>query len=178
MAQRKIKSCADCIPCKKDGSKIKLSRCCMYKERLGKTRRTASSVAKKELIDRFLQREDNSVALPGKLDNKEHSTFGLTDTMTNLYSKFCQEYPGTKISKSFFFGARRPNIKLIKQTQRRMCICVKHANIALMLKGANMLPKSTQDLVAMTQEEIKASLQASPSDTVTYRQCHKKDILF
>lgn len=141
--------------------------------------RSRNLTSKKEMVMLFLQREDNAVVLSGKKDNiKSVMRYGLTDTMANLYTKFSAEFPHIEMSKSFFYRARRATIKLIAFTRRRMCVCVKHANMSLLLKAAKVLPNSTQALAELSPEELQSQLEEMPSEQVHYRQWVKKEIPF
>lgn len=164
---------------KKISDAIKISREYIYRHRVARCKRASASAAKREKVNDFLTREDNSVQLPGRKDNIQGiQRYGLTDTMSNLYGKFVKEFPNIVVSKAFFFRSRRPSVKLIAHTQRRMCVCIKHANISLILKSAKVLPKSTQALVDMSIAEVKETLETIPSKKVAYRQWVKSSITF
>ena len=79
-----------------------------------------------------------------------------------------------KCGKSFFYKARSKNIKLIKYTQRRMCVCIKHANMSLVSAGSKVLPSSTREIASMSDEDVRRSLDRIPEDSIVRFQLWEK----
>ena len=115
----------------------------------------------------FLQRVDNSFCLPGK---KDVNKYALSDTMSNLYKKFCLEYPDTSLSKCRFFRYRPSNCKLIQWSRRRECLCVIHANMSLLLHSVKNMTKSTTEVQTFSREKVKDILSSIGSEIVSFRR--------
>lgn len=140
--------------------------------------RKVLSSSRKAIVVSFLKRPDNSSQLPGKKDQvRGQARYGLTDTMSNLYTKFRYEYSMLQISKAVFFRARPAYIKLVQWTNRKQCLCQKCANMSLRIDVVKALPKSGQAVNDMAEEEIEATLKTLPPN-ITFKQWRKVDIVF
>lgn len=163
------------ITATKVGKAIKLSRKLVYRSRVYQKQRTVAARADKLHIVDYLKQGDNSVVLPGKRDNvRGQGLFGLVDTMENLYTKFCIEFPEYKLSRSTFFAARPAYIKLVAYTRRRQCVCQRHADVALKMQVAKVLPRSAMALCAMSDDEIRKKLCTMPSSMTVIRYLNWK----
>ena len=149
---------------------VKLSRDDIHKKRRRQSMRAAFARSRRALVADFLKQPQNSYELPSKKAQVRGSgTFGLTDTLHNLYRKFCAQYPEVRISRAVFCRARPPHIRLINYTQRRQCVCHRHANIALMVEAIKELPKSPDLLISMTDSDIKEKLEMVESSHIVFR---------
>ena len=83
-----------------------------------------------------MQRPDNNVELPKKVikNKKKNIEFAL----------FCKIMP--------------KNVKLLEHTRQNICLCQKHANIALNLTAAKVLPKSPNELISLSNNNIIQNL--------------------
>ena len=93
-----------------------------------------------EKVIGFLSRDDNSRMMPGKADYKTHEGVKfqkryLNDYLDNLYAKFKAENPELKISRSHFCKLRPTYILTTSFTSRNTCLCQRHQNMALKLRG-------------------------------------------
>ena len=117
-------------------------------------------------VVKFLKRDDNSYCLPGKNDVRKYA---LSDTMQNLHKKFLLENPDSTISRATFCRMRPKEMKTIQWSQRRQCLCLIHANMALLLQAVKNLPKSTTEIQKMTDKDLEEKLQAINTPTVVFK---------
>lgn len=94
----------------------------------------------KESVIKFLEREDNSRMMPGKADFKKHGGEKvqkkyLNDYLGNLHEKYRAENPETKIGKALFCSLRPSYILPASFASRKTCLCQRHQNMALKLRG-------------------------------------------
>jgi len=87
----------------------------------------------------FLEREDNSITLPGKKDCKKadgemKQKRILTDYLHNIHGKFLLENPNIKVSKSVFYKMKPAHILYANFSSRKTCLCTKHQNVALKIR--------------------------------------------
>ena len=81
--------------------------------------------------------------LPSKKDQvRGEGRFSLTMTLENLHVQFMRENPTIRLCFSSFCNARTPNIRLIRFTHRKQCLCRKCANICLKSDVVKALPKN------------------------------------
>lgn len=128
-------------------------------------------------VKEFFAHQDNSVTMPGKnyaakVAVKRKQIKVLSDTLWNLHIKVMAE-TATKCSFSFFARYRPANIKLVKYTQRRVCLCVKHQNASLIMAvkpvcnpGSGTSPDKF--IQANTEQKVSEKLQRLEGDAVTY----------
>ena len=153
---------------------VGLCRNIIYKgEHPKSTTRQEIAKTKKEAVKEFLRREDNSYAMPDKRLNKEgkEQVVALTDTLRNLHLKFCTE-TSLQVSLALFCDVREKNkrsIKLCKFLKRRVCLCIYHANMGLMIESVCTLPNSTTALIQLSDEEIRESIQRVEKETLFYK---------
>ena len=123
-----------------------------------KTARQVAHDRKMRAVDNFLTREDNSF----ELSDKRHSgRFALADTLTNLYHKYCAESENVKVGRSTFISCRdRKKFKTVDFASRHVCLCVKHANIHLMMKAVKGIGKSSAALVDQCDADIEDKLNS------------------
>jgi len=136
-------------------------------------------------INKFLERDDNSRAMPGKND-KAKTVKGhvqrrvLNDNMAFLHMKY-QAETSSKVSFSTFFVMRPKHIGLTRYLSRNKCLCQKHQNMALALKSM----KKAGAEVPLNPDESKRRLSTTSADTflssitdddVAYSQWKKVDI--
>lgn len=152
---------------------IGLTRNLLYKSKPKKMKRQDDSHGRRELVNNFLRRPENSVEMPSKCDSRK---FGLTNTMQNLYKEFCLEYPNVRMGKSTFFKCRDKKIKLISYTERRMCVCIKHANMAMSINASKVLPRSILEVTEMPIELVELQLQKIKERQLKYQQWMKVDV--
>ena len=134
---------------------------------------------RKERVVEFLKREDNSYTLAGKRDQvRGQRKYALSDTMGNLHRKYCNENPSESMSKATFCRFRPKYMALSMFTQRRICLCERHTNIALLAEATKVLPRSTGDLIEMKDEDIENLFGLSMEDGVeiSYLQWEKETI--
>ena len=135
--------------------------------------------ARRAMVAEFLKREDNSSEMPSKKDHvKGRGRFGLTDTLRNLHCKFLSEHPDIKMSFSAFCSARPKYVCLVHDTQRRQCLCAKHSNMVFKLRVAKVLPKSTTQLVRMSDEDVKMKLKTMETTNLAYNQWLKENVKY
>ena len=112
--------------------KVSLSTDYIFYQKKGENMRKAIAKSQKMLVGEFLRRSENSNELPGKKDQiRGRGTFSLTDTMQNIYRKFCLEFSDIKMSFTAFCKGRPSNVKLIRYTQRHVCLCQRHTNMSV-----------------------------------------------
>lgn len=142
--------------------------------------------AKRQILQRekarvieFLTSQPNSNPLPGKKDVSASGVqkFTLNDTMSNLYSRFKEKNPLSRISLTTFCRQRPPNVKTITWSERRQCLCMLHENGRLLLKAVKFQP-SVSRFLEKSEEEVHESVLAVPNDVISYRQWVKEDISY
>ncbi|XP_060604512.1 uncharacterized protein LOC132757278 [Ruditapes philippinarum] len=107
-------------------------------ENLNRRREIAKS---REKVIEFLERDENSRAMPGKCDyvrsenGEKYQTRVLTDYLSTLYHKFMSENPSIKLSFTSFTRIRPARIRLTHMITRDTCLCTKHQNMSLTLKA-------------------------------------------
>ena len=139
--------------------------------------RSVIARSQKTMVVDFLKQPENSFELPcKKVQVRGYGTFALADTMSNLHKKFCAQFPQVSISRAVFCRSRPLNIHLIKYTHRRQCVCHRHANMDLKLEAVKVLPRSPDQLIAMTDEEIRGKLEGITSDNVEHRSWEQTEI--
>lgn len=157
--------------------KTKLSRDYIFstsRKRSNKRERQAN--LHRDTIIEYLKRDDNSYCLPGKKDHvRGVQRYALGDTLRNLHGKFIREFPHMAISMATFTRARPNYIILTRYLQRRVCLCQRHANVALMAEASKVLPRSTTEIVSLTDDEITAKMEEIPVDEVNHHQWEKVD---
>ena len=147
---------------------VRLSRKNIGRRRLPKvSAHTAGREVRVGQIQEFLKRGDNSYELP---DKKKAGKFGLADTVHNLFLKYKSEYPGIKVGRSLFYSAVDPKVFIkVAYVSRNICLCLSHSNVHNMLAQCPMMPKSSQAVVMMTDEQIKERMVALPGE-ISFRQ--------
>lgn len=150
--------------------KVQYSRSLLYQKGYkNRNRRALIMRSTKTLINEYLKRPENSYEMPGKKDQvRGNGKFGLIDTLQNIYQKFRTEKTELSISFASFCKARDPTIKLINWTALRTGICKIHANIHMLSQAAKVLPKSGQELCAMSDDMIEDKLASLP-EIVSFR---------
>ena len=97
---------------------------------------------KKKIHDFYLQDENSAIA-PGIRDviirkkNKQRKRF-LTDTINNLYKKFCRT-SGNIIGRMFFYKIRPFWVVPQKVSSRDTCLCKQHSNFKFLLNRLRLL---------------------------------------
>ena len=158
-------------------TKIKLSRDYIFRKRAARNMRASIARSQRVMVADFLKRPDNSYELPAKKDQiRGHGKFALTDTLSHLHSKFSQEFPEIKISKAAFCKVRPKNVTLVCYTKRRQCLCQRHANVALKVQAAKVLPRSAEQLVGMSDIEIRKKMEDIPDEEVKYISWLRSDV--
>ena len=139
-----------------------------------KTARKDATKASYARIVEFLCRPDNSAQFPSKMDHINGQTlYGLTHTLRYLYQKYVAERKRAQLeyeSKATFHRARPKYVRTITFMQRRQCLCIKCANIALLSAVVPGLPKSPQDVAEMADTVIEQQLSNLPPEPVRTRQ--------
>ena len=140
-------------------------------------------------VVKFLEREDNSACLPGKRDatrNKNGSTQTqtrvLNDYLYNLHLKYRSENPDMKLSLTTFASYRPKYIKLVKYCSRRTCLCQRHQNIALKLKGLKAIGAVSTDnpdaiVRQSSDEEIMQRINACDAESIKFAQWKRKEVV-
>ena len=131
-------------------------------------------------IKKALRRSENSNELPGKKDQiRGRGTFSLTDTMQNIYRKFCLEFSDIKMSFTAFCRGRPSNVKLIRYTQRHVCLCQRHTNMSLKAIASKVLPRSLSELTSMSDEDVRKKLNDMDGKRpIRYQQWMKKEVQY
>jgi hypothetical protein len=158
--------------------KIGLSRKSVLTKRRKNIERRLAYVNQKSLVVDFLKKPQNSSMLPGKRDCtiKGLQRYTLSDTMSNLFTKFQEEYPECKLSFATFCRQRPAYMKLIQWAQRRQCLCVYHENTSLKLKALKKSCSVNKFLQDNTQDGIKQMLEDLPDSTVYFKEWQKEEI--
>ena len=151
-----------------------------------KSRSIAKRRQTKESIITFFEREDNSACLPGKRDATKlktgyKQTRVLNDYLYNLHLKYKAENPENKLSLTSFASFRPSYIKLVKYSSRRTCLCQKHQNIALKVKGMKAVGASNTDSPDMlirqnTDDEILQKISECEAETIKFSEWKRKDV--
>lgn len=76
-------------------------------------------------IHAFLKKPENATEVPTKRDPGRMS---LNNTLRNLHAKFLEKHPGIQMSFALFAKNKPGNIKTVKYTARRQCLCIKCVN--------------------------------------------------
>lgn len=134
----------------------------------------------------FLDRDDNSSCLPGKRDSTKTKTETkqtrvLNDYLYNLHLKFKAENPGVKTSLTTFSSYRPRYVKLVQYSARKTCLCQKHQNIALKIKGLKTIGVITtenpdQMIKQYSDEEIVGKIQNCSAETIKFSQWKRKEV--
>ena len=96
--------------------------------------------------------------------------YALAYSLKHLHSKFIRERPSFAVSVSTFCRARPATVKLARFAQRQICLCKDHANFALMIDAAKVLPKSTTETINLSDEEIGTKLNNITTSHITYHK--------
>ncbi|WAR22114.1 hypothetical protein MAR_016088, partial [Mya arenaria] len=134
----------------------------------------------------FLERDDNSSCLPGKRDSTKtktgmKQTRVLNDYMYNLHLKFKAENPGVKITLTTFSSYRPRYAKLVQYSARKTCLCHKHQNTALKVKGLKNVGAITtenpdQMFRQYSDDEIVDKILNCNTDTIKFGQWKRKEV--
>ncbi|WAR18386.1 hypothetical protein MAR_000224 [Mya arenaria] len=134
----------------------------------------------------FLERDDNSSCLPGKRDSTKtktgmKQTRVLNDYMYNLHLKFKAENPWVKISLTTFSSYRPRYAKMVQYSARKTCLCHKHQNIALKVKGLKNVGAITtenpdQMVRQYSDDEIVDRILNCNTDTIKFAQWKRKEV--
>ena len=126
------------------------------------------------LVDEFLSRSDDPQELP---DIKKHGKFALQDTLLNLHKKFRAENPQSIMHYSQFCGLRDEKKFIeVRYITRDFCLCIYHANIHLCMDVCPALPKSSVELVKLTDEEIKKRIEDWDKDLIKFDQWERVEL--
>ena len=126
-------------------------------------------------IQEFRKRGDTSYELP---DKKKAGKFRLVDPVNNLYLKYKSESPGIKVGRSLFYSAVDPKVFIkVAYVSRNICLCLSHSNVPNMLAQCPTMPKSSQAVVMMTDDQIKQRMAALPGE-ISFRQWSQVKILY
>jgi len=136
-------------------------------------------------IHTFLERDDNSRAMPGKND-KIKTAKGyvqkrvLNDSMAHLHLKF-QAETLSKVSFSTFCKMRPKQFALTKYLSRNRCLCQKHQNMALALKamknaGADTPINPDEFCRKLSHTSVNTFLSTIKDDEVSYPQWKKVEM--
>lgn len=150
-------------------------------------RRNAMERAKlADKIVSYFERDDNSTCLPGKRDKiktKSGNTQSrvLNDYLQNLHLKFKSENPQITIGLTLFSSFRSKYIKLVKLSLRRTCLCHKHQNMTLKLKGlksVGVINTENPDVLISknTDDETLEKIDNCSLDTVKFSQWKQKEV--
>lgn len=131
-------------------------------------KRVAARDKLRRQIETFLERDENSRVMPGKADKTKTKdghvqTRVLNDNMSNLRMKFVTETT-TKISLATFCRLRPKYIRLTKYITRNKCLCQKHQNMALLLRGAKCVGA---DVPLSPDEYARKLKEANPQNLIT-----------
>lgn len=128
-------------------------------------------------IDEFLRRDCNSHQMPDKKYNPcdGRPIVFLVDTMYNLWLKFLNQ-TWMNVSLSTFCAHRdAKSIYLSRYLKRRVCLCIYHENMSLLIAAIPDLTKSTKELVKMSDQDIYGKIDQMDMETL-YSVCQwKKD---
>ena len=158
--------------------KVSLTTDYIFYQKKGENMRKAIAKSQKMLFGEFLRRSENSNELPGKKDQiRGRGTFSLTDTMQNIYRKFCLEFSDIKMPFTAFCRGRPSNVKLIRYTQRHVCLCQRHTNMSLKATASKVLPRSLSELTSMSDEDVRKKLNdMDGTRPIRYQQWMKKEV--
>ena len=150
--------------------KVKLAKKHVFsREKLQERSKTRKAATIRRKIREYLKRPENSYCLPSKKDQvRGEGSYALCDTLRNLHSKFINDHPAMAVSFSTFCKARPKHVKLCKFCLRNICLCRRHANMALKLDASKVLPKSTSAVLTMTKEEIEGKFEGCPTTDFKY----------
>ena len=142
----------------------------------------------KGTVVRFLEREDNSACIPGKRDATKSKTTKiqnrvLNDYLYNLHLKFSAENPSIKLSRTTFASYRPSYIKLVHFSSRRTCLCQKHQNLSLKLKGLKAAGAITTDnpdflIHSHTDDEILQKVTDCDTEAITFSEWKRKEVTY
>ena len=125
---------------KTGSNRRKLSTTSSKVPELNKSKRGFQPKLYERVVD-FYGRDDNSTALPGKVDAKSIKRNmpkllkrALIDYSSSPYSKYVAECPNHNLSFSRLARMRPSYYVLVNFVNRRSCLCTQHQNMALKLK--------------------------------------------
>ena len=137
-------------------------------------------------MHQFLERDDNSSCLPGKRDATKSKagttqTRVLNDYLYSLHLKFKSENPGIRISLTTFSSMCPRYMKLVHFSSRKTCLCQKHQNIALKVKGLKSVGAITTDspdvmIQQSTDESIIQKIKDCEANTIKYSEWKRKEV--
>lgn len=92
-------------------NRLGISRKSVFTKRRKSYVRQMKHMQQKASVKEFLEKPENSVPLPGKRDvlARGGQKYTLNDTLTNLFKSYCEEHPGTSMSRSTFAKLRPRN---------------------------------------------------------------------
>ena len=130
-------------------------------------------------VREFLERDDNSSMAPGS--KNVITRHGVTmrkrfcsDTITNLYEKYCQEGL-LKISRATFFRLLPFWIVSKQATDRDTCMCKMHANFDFFVKKLAMLKYLPSTNTKTVIEKFKCDIK---NKSCMYNECIKCQVDF
>ena len=165
------------------GRAIRLCRNNVYPGRNPKkvTTRRRMAQAKRQAIDEFLRRGDNSFVLPDKKYYKKdlgRSVVALCDSLRNLHRKFVVETEVTVSFATFCKARDKGTVKTSALLKRQVCLCRTHANMKLMLSVVPGLPNSTTEFYKLTDAEIREGLESLPYELINFKMWTKDERLY
>lgn len=115
---------------------------------------------KRKIISAFIEREDISRATAGKREtitkkkDKRQKRY-LTDTMKNLYKKFCNENSNFSVSYTTFTRFRPFYVLAPSAEYRNTCACIIHSNFKLIVqKLVSLKALQTNDLKSLYSSTV------------------------
>lgn len=138
-----------------------------------------------DIVD-FMEREDNSTCLPGKLDatksgSEKKQTHVLTDYLHNVHNKYLCENPHCTVSLAAFCKARPPHVKLASFATKNTCLCQRHQNMVLKikpLKARSIISTANPDVLIRenTDDEITEKMNEIDGNIVHYSEWKKVNV--
>ena len=140
------------------GKTINLSRRHMHAARRVNIVKHERALLLRQTIRDFLKRPDHAYELSSKKDQvRGEGRFSLTMTLENLHVQFMRENPTIGLCFSSFCNAHTPNIRLIRFTHRKQCLCRKCANICLKSDVVKALPKTPKGVRGDVKIQVLAT---------------------
>lgn len=132
----------------------------------------------KARVVHFLKTPPHSTPLPGQKDitARGQQKYAINDTLSNLYKKYRNKYPDSKMSLATFCRQRPPYMRTINYTDRRQCLCVHHENGVLKLKALKKPTSISKFLNENTDQDIETMLEGLSDEVINFREWQREDI--
>lgn len=139
----------------------------------------------KQKVTEFYENDESSRMCPGKRDtvtlkkNKKQKRY-LNYSLKDLYKKFSSSHPGLKISYALFCKLRPFYVLIPKLASRSTCLCITHANMALIITKLYNLKIIREKTAQEVLRTLTCDKQESKEKCLVgiCKDCKKNSIVF